>query len=101
GHTSFSRDWSSDVCSSDLQVMNDSTLCGTCPGPCVNFCDRYAIRYTPDPDEFEVLKARTLGEMTEAEAAEALAKRKEERAAAKADRKRVVWGRTGDDARYG
>ncbi|ACZ38900.1 thioredoxin [Sphaerobacter thermophilus] len=66
------------------QVMIDSTLCGTCPGPCVNFCDRYAIRYTPDPDEFEVLKARTLGEMTEAEAAEALARRKEERAAAKA-----------------
>ncbi|MDI3341574.1 MAG: thioredoxin [Sphaerobacter sp.] len=67
------------------QVVIDSTLCGTCPGPCLNFCDRYAIRYTPDPDEFEILKAKTLGEMTEEEAAQVLAQRKKEQAAAAAE----------------
>ena len=65
-------------------VVIDSDLCGTCPGPCVNFCDQYAIRYAADPDEFAVLKAKTLGEMTEGEAAEALFQRKEAAKAAAA-----------------
>lgn len=51
------------------EVIIDDSLCGDCPGPCVNFCDQYAIRYTPDHSEFEVLKKRTLGEITEEEAA--------------------------------
>jgi len=51
-------------------VVIDSSLCGDCPGPCTNFCDGYAIRYDPDPLTFEVLKRETLGELSEAEAAE-------------------------------
>ncbi len=55
----------------DANLVNiDFSLCGDCPGPCVNFCDQYAIRYTPDHDEFDVLKKLTLGEITEEEAIE-------------------------------
>lgn len=59
------------------EVIIDDSLCGDCPGPCVNFCDQYAIRYTPDHSEFGVLKQRTLGEITEDEAADELEKLKE------------------------
>ncbi len=60
------------------QVIINSDLCGECPGPCMNFCDRYAIRYTSDDDEFAVLKARTLGTLSDVEAAEELHRLKEE-----------------------
>ncbi len=59
-------------------VIINSDLCGACPGPCVNFCDRYAIRYSSDEDEFAVLKARTLGTLSDADAAEELHRLKEE-----------------------
>jgi thioredoxin len=65
----------------NLVTIND-TLCGDCPGPCVNFCDQYAIRYTPDHEEFAILKQRTLGEMTDEEAAEELQKLKDAEEAA-------------------
>jgi thioredoxin len=64
-------------------VIIDSTLCNECPGPCTNFCDGYAIRYESDPLQFDILKQQTLGEMNEAEAAEARAEvtaRREEEA---------------------
>jgi hypothetical protein len=54
------------------QVVIDSDLCAACPGRCVDFCDRYAIRYASNAEEFDVLKARTLGTLSEAEAAEEL-----------------------------
>jgi thioredoxin len=59
------------------QVIIDDSLCGDCPGPCVNFCDQYAIRYTPDHSEFEILKSKTLGELSEQDAAEQMTKLKE------------------------
>jgi thioredoxin len=77
-HSAFSLVDSGDV------VIN-STLCGECPGPCTNFCDGYAIRYEPDPEQFDVLKRQTLGEITEAEAADEranVAARREEEARA-------------------
>lgn len=66
------------------QVVIDSDLCGDCPGPCMNFCDRYAIRYAADPDEFTVLRGKTLGELSEDEAAEKLVQMKEQAKAAEA-----------------
>jgi thioredoxin len=71
------------------EVVIDSTLCGDCPGPCTNFCDGYAIRFDADPDGFEILKRKTLGEIDEVAAAAELAAAKERREAeeqaAKAD----------------
>jgi len=43
-------------------------LCGDCPGPCVNFCDGYAIRYERDPGEFDIMRRRLLGELSEDDA---------------------------------
>ncbi|HET9017524.1 MAG TPA: thioredoxin [Thermomicrobiaceae bacterium] len=63
-------------------VVIDSDLCGDCPGPCMNFCDRYAIRFAADPTEFEVLRDKTFGILSEVDAAEELKRRKEEREAA-------------------
>jgi thioredoxin len=60
------------------EVIINSDLCGECPGPCVNFCDRYAICYTSDAAEFAVLQAKTLGTLSETEAAEELHRIKEE-----------------------
>ena len=50
------------------EVLIDSFLCGTCPGPCVNFCDGYAIRYDPEPLSFEILARKTRNEISEDEA---------------------------------
>lgn len=61
------------------EVVIDASLCGTCPGPCVNFCDGYAIRYDPNPDTFPILARSTLGEIS---ADEALAEREQLRVAA-------------------
>ncbi len=49
----------------------DSRRCGDCPGTCSNFCDRYAIRYSPDAGELELVKAGLEGTMTEDEIAAA------------------------------
>ena len=53
-------------------VVIDSALCAECPGPCVNFCDGYAIRFDPDPTTFVILARKTRGEIS---ADEALAER--------------------------
>lgn len=69
-------------------VVIDSSLCGECAGPCLNFCDGYAIRYERDPEVFDVLRRETLGEISETQAVEeriaAQSRREEEEAAADA-----------------
>jgi thioredoxin len=64
------------------QVTIDSDQCGDCPGPCTNFCDRAAIKYTPSYDDFDLLTAQVLGTMSVEEIAAERAKRKEEAARA-------------------
>lgn len=65
-------------------VVIDSNLCGECPGPCMNFCDGYAIRYDADPESFEVLRRQALGEISEADAVAERTAMKEQREAEEA-----------------
>lgn len=56
---------------SDHGVHIDSSLCNECPGPCVNFCDGYAILYDRNPDTFEVLRRQIQEGLSESDALEA------------------------------
>jgi thioredoxin 2 len=56
----------------------DATVCGECPGPCLNFCDRDALRWGDDLVDLKLVKAEIEGTMTPAQVAEARAKHKKE-----------------------
>ncbi|HEY0069064.1 MAG TPA: thioredoxin [Chloroflexia bacterium] len=56
----------------------DSTICGDCPGPCLNFCDKDALIWGDDLIDLKLVKAEIDGKMTHAEAVEARAKHKKE-----------------------
>jgi thioredoxin len=56
----------------------DATLCGDCPGPCLNFCDRDALRWADDLVELQLVRAELEGKMKPEEVAEARRKHKEE-----------------------
>lgn len=71
-------------------VSIDSALCGECPGPCVNFCDGYAIMYDRNPDTFGVLKRQILDGLSEDEALDERRKLDEAAAKARADTSVVV-----------
>ena len=63
----------------------DATICGDCPGPCLNFCDKDALRWGDDLVDLKLVKAELEGTMTREQVLEARAKHKEEaKAAAKA-----------------
>jgi thioredoxin len=57
--------------SADSGVVIDSTLCGECPGPCVNFCDGYAIMYDRNPGTFDIMRSQVIDGLSESEALEA------------------------------
>lgn len=85
------------ICPNDAihQVLNGDVviqweLCGTCPGPCVNFCDGYAIRYDPDPVSFDVFRRQVLGEISTDEAVEERQRLAAERKAAERAASTVV-----------
>src|SRR5436309_6719974 len=46
-HTRFSRDWSSDVCSSDLLIVNERLYAG--PASTAGFCGDMALQGSPQP----------------------------------------------------
>lgn len=46
------------------QVLVFPERCGDCRGPCLNFCDRYALRYAPSLEELRLLQAELDGTMT-------------------------------------
>jgi thioredoxin 1 len=74
----------------DGVVFITSDLCGDCPGPCVNFCDGYAIMYERDPGKFEIMKGQLLGELSADEVAAARAALEVARRAAEAQARLVV-----------
>lgn len=43
--------------------------CGDCRGPCLNFCDRYALKYAPSLEELRLLQAELDGTMSAEEIA--------------------------------
>ncbi|MCC6628289.1 MAG: thioredoxin [Chloroflexi bacterium] len=61
-------------------VTIESERCGACPGPCTNFCDRSAIKFSPSYDDFDLLEARVLGTLTSDEIAAERTRRKAEAA---------------------
>ncbi|MBN1484210.1 MAG: hypothetical protein JXA37_05765 [Chloroflexia bacterium] len=44
--------------------------CGDCRGPCLNFCDLYALRYAPTLEELRLLQAELDGTMSQEEIAQ-------------------------------
>ena len=61
----------------------ESTICGDCPGPCLNFCDKDALRWGDDLVDLKLVKAELEGKMKPDEVAEARLKHKQELKAAK------------------
>src|SRR5215216_1499682 len=65
----------------------DATICGDCPGPCLNFCDKDALRWGDDLVDLKLVKAELEGTMKPEQVAEARLKHKEELKALKAAEK--------------
>lgn len=60
----------------------DANVCGDCPGPCLNFCDKDALRWGDDLVDLSFVKAEIEGTMKPEQVAEARLKHKKELAAA-------------------
>src|SRR6185437_9214131 len=67
------------------RIVSHPEVCGDCPAPCLNFCDKKALRYAPDMAEVELILAEWNGAMTKEQADEIRAEAKAaEKAAAEA-----------------
>src|SRR3989442_10758986 len=64
----------------------DATICGDCPGPCLNFCDKDALRWGDDLVDLSFVKAEIEGTMKPEQVAEARLKHKKDLAAKAAAR---------------
>ncbi|HET9496581.1 MAG TPA: thioredoxin [Chloroflexia bacterium] len=62
----------------------DATICGDCPGPCLNFCDKDALHWGDDLVDLQLVRAGVEGRMKPEEVAEARMKHKREAAEAAA-----------------
>src|SRR5437868_10110550 len=56
----------------------DATICGDCPGPCLNFCDKDALHWGDDLIDLDLVKAQIEGRMKPDAVVEARAKHKQE-----------------------
>jgi thioredoxin 1 len=76
------------------KVVVDPTVCGDCPGPCLNFCDPVALKYAPDLLELDINQRELDGLLTKEAAAlertDLVKKRKEAEALAKAEAERAA-----------
>src|SRR3989442_11185106 len=77
----------------------DANICGDCPGPCLNFCDKDALRWGDDLVDLKLVKAELEGTMTPQQVAEARLKHKQDlqaqaeaEAAAKAEEEESAEG---------
>lgn len=61
------------------RVLVRPERCGDCRGPCLNFCDRYALRYASSMEELVLLQAELDGTMSAEEIAEQRARLQEAR----------------------
>src|SRR5688572_13689821 len=61
----------------------NADICGDCPGPCLNFCDKDALRWGDDLVDLSLVKAEIEGRMKPEEVAEARLKHKQELVEAK------------------
>jgi thioredoxin len=62
----------------------DATICGDCPGPCLNFCDKDALHWGDDLVDLQLVRAGVEGRMKPEEVAEGRMKHKREAAEAAA-----------------
>jgi thioredoxin len=62
----------------------DANICGDCPGPCLNFCDKDALHWGDDLIDLRLVKAQVEGTMKPEAVLEARAKHKKELAEAAA-----------------
>src|SRR3954447_27069258 len=62
----------------------DATICGDCPGPCLNFCDKDALHWGDDLIDLKLVKAQVEGTMKPEAVAEARMAHKKEMAEAAA-----------------
>jgi thioredoxin len=60
----------------------DANICGDCPGPCLNFCDKDALHWGDDLVDLRLVKAQVEGTMKPEQVAEARLKHKKELAEA-------------------
>jgi len=56
----------------------DANICGDCPGPCLNFCDKDALRWGDDLVDLSLVRAELEGRMKPEQVAEARLKHKQE-----------------------
>jgi thioredoxin 2 len=61
----------------------NAEVCGDCPGPCLNFCDKDALRWGDDLVDLSLVRAELEGRMKPEQVAEAKAKHKIELVEAK------------------
>jgi len=65
------------------RIVAHPEVCGDCPAPCINFCDKTALRYAPDMAEIELVLAELEGSMTKEQADAIRAEKKEAEQAVK------------------
>jgi thioredoxin 2 len=65
----------------------DATICGECPGPCINFCDKDALNWGDDLEDLRLVRALVEGTMKPEAVAELRMKHRKEKVeeAAKAE----------------
>ena len=65
------------------RIVSHPEVCGDCPAPCLNFCDKTALRYAPDMEEIRLIQAELGGTMTREETDAIRAEKKAAEQAAK------------------